>query len=324
MAPLEKIKGPIKEELAKFEPFFKNTVKIDVPLLGAVMNYMLRTKGKQIRPIFVFLSAKLNGTINESTYNAASAIELLHTATLIHDDVVDETYERRGLFSINALWKNKIAVLAGDYMLATGLLLALKFREYDFLQLISKSVDEMSKGEILQIEKSRKLDITEEVYFEIIQKKTASLMATSAALGAASVSKDPEVINKMREIGQLIGMAFQIKDDIFDYEAKGIIGKPTGNDIKERKLTLPLIHVLSKSPLHVRLRILYLVRRKNKNKEKVREIIDFVIKNGGIEYAIIKMNEFRDKAIEMLKEFPESETRQSFIDLVYFVTTRDK
>lgn len=324
MAPLDKIKGPIQEELKKFEPYFKSTVKIDVPLLGAVMNYMLRTKGKQIRPIFVFLSAKLNGTINDATYHAASAIELLHTATLIHDDVVDETYERRGLFSINALWKNKIAVLVGDYILAKGLLLALKFQEYDLLQLISDSVDEMSKGEILQIEKSRKLDITEEVYYEVIRKKTASLISTSTALGAASVSKDPKVVNTMREIGQLIGMAFQIKDDIFDYETKSIIGKPTGNDIKERKLTLPLIHVLSKSSKITRLKVLYLVRRKNKNKEKVHEIIDFVIKNGGIEYATLKMNEFRDKAIEMLMLFPESEARQSFIDLAYFVTARNR
>ncbi|TKG93535.1 polyprenyl synthetase family protein [Puteibacter caeruleilacunae] len=324
MAPIDKIKGPIREELKAFEPHFKKTVQSDIPFLGVILNYVLRRKGKQLRPMFVFLSAKLNGEICESTYHAACAIELLHTATLMHDDVVDETYERRGAFSLNALWKNKIAVLVGDYILAKGLLLSIKFEEFTFLKLISRSVEDMSQGEIVQMRKSRKLDIDEETYFDIIKKKTASLMATSAAIGTASVTEDNELIEKMSTIGEYIGMAFQIKDDIFDYHAKGIIGKPTGNDIKERKMTLPLIHVLNKVSSKDRRRIINLVRRKNKNKEKVREIIEFVIANGGIEYAEQKMIEFRDKAISMLNEFPESEARESFIELVNYVVNRNK
>ncbi len=324
MTSLSSIKAPIKEELKAFEPYFRKTVETDVPLLKTVMNYILRRKGKQMRPMFVFLSAKLNGTVNESTYNAASAIELLHTATLIHDDVVDETYERRGAFSINALWRNKIAVLAGDYILAKGLLLAIQFKEYDFLELIARSVDQMSKGEIIQIQKARRLNIDEEVYFDIIRKKTASLIASSTALGAASVTRDNAVIEKMALIGEHIGIAFQIRDDIFDYQPKGGIGKPTGNDIKERKMTLPLIHVLNKVPAGEKRHIVHLVRRKNKNTAKVREVIDFVIENGGIEYAQTKMNEYRDKATKLLLEFPESPVQKAFIELVQFATTRDK
>ncbi|MCL3780205.1 polyprenyl synthetase family protein [Prolixibacteraceae bacterium JC049] len=322
MAPLDRIKAPIKDELDAFEPHFRSTVKTDVPLLATVMNYILRRKGKQMRPMFVFLSAKLNGGITEETYVGASFIELLHTATLIHDDVVDETYERRGTFSVNALWKNKIAVLAGDYILARGLLLAVKHKAYQLLELMSQTVEDMSKGEILQIQKARKLDITEETYFEIIRKKTASLIATSMAIGAASTTKDEATISKMYQLGEHIGIAFQIRDDIFDYQSKGLIGKPTGNDIKERKMTLPLIHVLNQSSKADKKHYIHLVRKKNKNKAKVKEVIDFVISNGGLEYATSQMNEYRDKALSILDEFPETETRESLRELILYATER--
>lgn len=322
MAPLSSIKAPIKDELEAFEPHFKSSVKTDIPLLATVMNYILRRKGKQMRPMFVFLSAKLNGEITETTYVGASFIELLHTATLLHDDVVDETYERRGNFSINALWKNKIAVLAGDYILARGLLLAVRHKAYQLLELMSQTVEDMSKGEILQIQKARKLDITEETYFEIIRQKTASLIATSMAIGAASTTTDEAVIEKMHQLGEYIGIAFQIRDDIFDYQQKGVIGKPTGNDIKERKMTLPLIHVLNNSSSAEKKHYVNLVRNKNKNKSKVKEVIDFVLANGGIEYATLKMNEYKDKALAILNEFPESETRTSLHDLILYAVDR--
>ena len=247
MRTLQKIQEPIQQELIDFEPFFKESLKGEVPLLNTILNYLYRTKGKQLRPMFVFLSARLFGQTNHLAQVAACSVELLHTATLVHDDVVDESYERRGVFSVNALWKNKLAVLVGDFILAQGLLLQLKHQQYGFLQLISRAVQDMSEGEILQIKKSRKLDIDSETYFEIIRKKTASLIATSMAIGASSTTSDPEIIEKMYRIGQDAGIAFQIKDDIFDYMDKGIIGKPTGNDIKEKKITLPLLHVLNQS-----------------------------------------------------------------------------
>lgn len=324
MSKIKAIRLPIEKELKLFEPYFKKALQSDVPLLGTILKYVYRTKGKQLRPMFVFLSAKLHGTTNESSQLAACSVELLHSATLIHDDVVDESYERRGTFSVNALWRNKLAVLVGDYILARGLLLQLEHKKYNFLHLISRAVQDMSEGEILQVKKSRKLDIDEETYYEIIRKKTASLIATSMAIGAASVTDDPEIPEKMYRIGQDAGIAFQIKDDIFDYQEKGIIGKPTGNDIKEKKITLPLLYILRNSDSSERKRILSLIKRKNDNKAVVDELIQLVGKNGGIEYATQKMNEFKEKAITALKEFPDGEARTSLIELMNYITTRDK
>ena len=324
MRTLQKIQEPIQQELNDFEPFFKASLKGEVPLLNTILNYLYRTKGKQLRPMFVFLSARLFGPTNHLAQVAACSVELLHTATLVHDDVVDESYERRGVFSVNALLKNKLAVLVGDFILAQGLLLQLKHQQYGFLQLISRAVQDMSEGEILQIKKSRKLDIDSETYFEIIRKKTASLIATSMAIGASSTTSDPEIIEKMYRIGQDAGIAFQIKDDIFDYMDKGIIGKPTGNDIKEKKITLPLLHVLNQSEPSEKKRILRIVRKKNNNTATVRELVKLVIDKGGIDYATEMMNEFREKAINGLMEFPESEARSSLIELMHYVTTRKK
>jgi len=324
MTKINKIKQPIEQELKKFEPYFKNSLQSDIPLLGTILNFLYRTKGKQLRPIFVFLSAKLHGEPNEYSQLAACSVELLHTATLVHDDVVDESYERRGSFSVKALWKNKLAVLIGDYILAKGLLLQLENKKYNFLHLISRAVQDMSEGEILQIKKSRKLDIDEETYFEIIRKKTASLIATSMAIGAASVTDDEEIHEKMYRIGQDAGIAFQIKDDIFDYQAKGIIGKPTGNDIKEKKITLPLLYVLKNSDQSERKRILRLVKRKNKNSAVVEELIQMVIEKGGLEYATQKMIEFKDKAVDAIGEFDDGIARTSLIELMDYITTRKK
>ncbi len=324
MTTIKKIKSPIEKELKEFEPYFKKSLQSDVPLLSTILNFLYRTKGKQLRPIFVFLSAKLHGETNESSHLAACSVELLHTATLVHDDVVDESYERRGTFSVKALWKNKLAVLVGDYILAKGLMLQLDNKKYEFLHLISRAVKDMSEGEILQIKKSRKLDINDETYFEIIRKKTASLIATSMAIGAASASNNQDVIEKMYSIGQDAGIAFQIKDDIFDYQAKGLIGKPTGNDIKEKKITLPLLYVLNNSNSSERKRILGLIKRKNKNVAVVNELIHLVKETGGLEYAEQKMNEFKDKAIAGIMEFKDCEARQSLIDLMEYISTRKK
>lgn len=324
MTSLQEIKDPIKQDLIDFEPFFKSTLKGDVPLLNTILNYLYRTKGKQLRPMFVFLSARLFGPTNTLSQVAACSVELLHTATLVHDDVVDESYERRGVFSINALWKNKLAVLIGDFILAQGLLLQLKHKQYHFLHLISRAVQDMSEGEILQIKKSRKLDIDSETYFEIIRKKTASLIATSMAIGAASVTQDEAIIEKMYSIGQDAGIAFQIKDDIFDYQDKGIIGKPTGNDLKEKKITLPMLYVLNNSDSSEKQRILRMIKRNNNNRAAVNEMVNLVVEKGGIDYASLKMNEFRQKAIDGLMEFPESEARTSLIELMNYITSRKK
>ena len=324
MTSLDIIQSPIKEELKSFESYFKEAIKSDIPFLQIVIRYILKTKGKQMRPMFVFLTAKICGDFNESTYLAASSIELLHTASLVHDDVVDESYERRGNFSINALWKNKIAVLVGDFILARGMLNTLDYKEYRFLHLISRAVKDMSEGEILQMRKSRKLDIDNETYYEIIRKKTASLIATSMAMGAASVTKDDEVVEKMFQIGLDAGIAFQIKDDIFDYQNKGILGKPTGNDIKEKKITLPLLYILNNCESSERSRILTLIKKKNKNQAKVKELVDLVVSRGGLEYASKVMNEFREKAINGIMEFPESDARAALIELVNYSTTRQK
>ncbi len=324
MTSLDIIQSPIKEELKSFESYFKEAIKSDIPFLQIVIRYILKTKGKQMRPMFVFLTAKICGDFNETTFLAASSIELLHTASLVHDDVVDESYERRGNFSINALWKNKIAVLVGDFILARGMLNTLDYKEYRFLNLISRAVKDMSEGEILQMRKSRKLDIDNETYYEIIRKKTASLIATSMAMGAASVTKDDEVVEKMFRIGLDAGIAFQIKDDIFDYQSKGILGKPTGNDIKEKKITLPLLYILNNCESGERSRILNLIKKKNKNQAKVKELVDLVVSRGGLEYASKVMNEFREKAIARIMEFPESDARTALIELVNYSTTRQK
>jgi octaprenyl-diphosphate synthase len=324
MGSLDKIQLPIREELKNFDPYFREAIKSDVPLLQIVIRYILWKKGKQMRPMFVFLSAKMCGQFNETTYLAASSIELLHTATLLHDDVVDESYERRGSFSINALWKNKIAVLVGDYILGRGMLNTLDHKEYRFLHLISRAVKEMSEGEILQMRKSRKLDIDHDAYFEIIRKKTASLIATSMAIGTASVTQNDEIVEKMFNIGLDVGIAFQIKDDIFDYQSKGILGKPTGNDIKEKKITLPLLFVLNNCSSGERTHILRLIKRKNKNQAKVKELVDLVVERGGLEYAAEQMNHYREKAINGLLEFPESEARDALIELVNYTTVRKK
>lgn len=325
MSSVDKIKIPIKGEMEKFEPFFRSSMQTKVPLLNVIMNYILRRKGKQMRPMFVFLTSKmLKNEVEDSTYTAASLIELLHTATLIHDDVVDETYERRGFFSINALWKSKISVLVGDYLLSKGLLLAVDNNEYDLLKIVSIAVKEMSEGELLQIQQSRKLKITEEIYYDIIRKKTAALIAACTACGAKSTGADDEMVEKMRLFGENVGMAFQIKDDLLDYQNNGSIGKPSGNDIKEKKLTLPIIHVLQNSSSSDQKRILGIVKRHNKNKKKVQEVIDFVINNGGIEYSVNKMHEYKSMALDILTEVPDNEPKKALEELVEYVVTRKK
>ncbi|MGF7140295.1 polyprenyl synthetase family protein [Roseimarinus sediminis] len=324
MSKLEKIKEPVAHELKEFEHFFKEATRSDVKLLNLIVNYLIRTKGKQIRPLFVFLSAKMHGEINRSTYVAATSIELLHSATLVHDDVIDESFERRGKLSINALWKNKIAVLIGDFLLSKGLLITTKEKEYRVLDIMSEAVRETIEGELLQSEKSRKLDIDERTYFEIISKKTASLIGTSLAVGAHSAIKDDVVVEEMRQIGLLAGLAFQIRDDIFDYQDKGIIGKPTGNDIKEKKITLPLIHVLNNASKTEKREILRIVKRKNLRKEKVNELIDLVVERGGLEYASERMNFYCDEAIRRLEVFPKNEASEALAKLFRYVITRKR
>jgi len=318
---MELAKKVIGAELELFEKHFKDAVKSRVSLLDRIMQYIVKRKGKQMRPMFVLLSAKLHGEINDSSYRAASLVELLHTATLVHDDVVDEAFERRGFFSINALWKNKIAVLVGDYLLSKGLLLSLENKDFTILTILSNAVKNMSEGELLQMEKTRNLNFDESVYYEIINGKTASLLASSCAAGTSSVSNDPEIIEQMRAFGENVGMAFQIKDDLFDYgEAK--VGKPTGNDIKEKKLTLPLIHILQKVTPALKKQIIYIVKNNNNDKAKVKFVIDNVVSNGGIEYATEKMIEYRDKALTILHSFPNSSCRDALEELVRYTTDR--
>jgi octaprenyl-diphosphate synthase len=314
-------KEVIGKELIEFEKHFRDAVKSRVSLLDRIMQYIVKRKGKQMRPMFVLLSAKLHGEINDSSYRAASLVELLHTATLVHDDVVDDALERRGMFSINALWKNKIAVLVGDYLLSKGLLLSLENKDFDILTILSNAVKKMSEGELLQIEKTRNLNFDESIYYEIINGKTASLLASSCGAGAASVTKDESVIQKMRSFGDMVGMAFQIKDDLFDY-GDVAVGKPTGNDIKEKKLTLPLIYILQKVEPNLKKQIINIVKNNNNDKKKVKFVIDNVIEHGGITYATQKMFEYRDKAIEILYEFPASPTRAALEELVRYTTDR--
>ncbi|GAC1535571.1 MAG: polyprenyl synthetase family protein [Sediminibacterium sp.] len=314
-------KQVISEELVRFEAHFREAVKSRVALLDRIMQYIVKRKGKQLRPMFVLLSARLGGAVNDSTYRAASLVELLHTATLVHDDVVDESLERRGFFSINALWKNKIAVLVGDYLLSKGLLLSLNNKDYQVLQILSEAVKLMSEGELLQIEKSRSLNLREEVYYEIINGKTASLLASACAAGAVTTFTEPNEVEKMRQFGEKIGMAFQIKDDLFDYGSKDI-GKPTGNDIKEKKLTLPLIYTLNNCSAELRRKLIYIIKNENKQKDKVGFVIDAVEKAGGIGYATDKMFAFRDEALAILYEFPDSDVRQALEELVRYTTDR--
>ncbi len=307
-----------------FEPMFKTAMQSNVALLDIVMRYVVKRKGKQIRPLFVFLTAGLCGEINDSTYRGATLIELLHTATLIHDDVVDDSNERRGFFSLNALWKNKIAVLVGDYLLARGLLLSIDNNDFELLRIVSTATRQMSEGELLQIEKARFLDIREDVYFDIIKKKTASLIASCTSIGAESVGASKEIVKKMHDFGEAAGIAFQIRDDLFDYGADYGIGKPRGIDIKEKKMTLPLIYMLSKMGFWDKRKVINTVKRHNNEPEKVSKVIDKVNESGGIEYARKKMLEYRDKSIAILHTFPESPSRKSLEELVIFVTERNK
>lgn len=324
MSLLKEIRKPIHPEMQLFEKHFRDSMKSNIPLLNVITNYLLRRKGKQMRPMFVFLSAGVCGEITPSSYNAASLIELLHSASLIHDDVVDESYERRGFFSINALWKSKVSVLLGDYLLAKGLLLSVKEKEYELLRLVSDAVREMSEGELMQMQKSRKLNITKEEYFEIIRKKTASLIAACTACGAWSACQDNELTEKFRNFGEKVGMAFQIKDDLFDYQQKGFIGKPTGNDIKEKKFTLPLIHALEVCPEKERKHIIRTIRKHNNNASKVQEVIAFARSYGGLEYSENQMLNYRDQAMEIIAEMPDNQHKKSLQDLVDYVVARNK
>jgi octaprenyl-diphosphate synthase len=313
----------IAKELAIFELRFKDSVQSNVPLLDRILKYVVKTKGKQLRPMFVLLSANIAGEINESTYRAASLVELLHTASLVHDDVVDESFERRNVFSVFALWKSKVSVLTGDYLLAKGLLLSLDNDDFKILQLLSRAVKEMSEGELLQLEKSRSINLDEEVYFQIIKSKTASLLASACAAGAYSASQNLEITEKLRLFGEYTGIAFQIKDDLFDYGTEDV-GKPTGNDIKEKKLTLPLIFTLNKVDRKLKKELIYIIKNQNRNKEKVNFVIKTVENYGGIAYAVEKMDYYRDKALQILLEFPASEVRDTLTNLVNYTTVRKK
>jgi len=324
MYSVDSIKKSISKELQEFETFFKTEIKSQAYLLDTITKYILKTKGKQMRPMLVFLSAKLHGNISKSTYSAAFLIELMHTATLIHDDVVDDSLTRRGLFSVNALWKNKIAVLVGDFFLSKGLLHAVKEKEFTLLEIVSDAVREMSEGELIQMEKARMLNINEETYFDIIEKKTASLIAAAMLAGTRSVTDNEEHLTKIKRMGILLGLAFQIKDDIFDYEQVSIIGKPTGNDIKERKITLPLIYVIRNASSEDKKWILNIIKKHNTESAKVKSLIEFVRKNGGIDYSINKMNELRDEALGLLASYPQTEARDAFEGLINYITERKK
>jgi octaprenyl-diphosphate synthase len=319
---LEDIKAPIAGEMEDFELKFRASMKTRVLLLDKIMDYIVRRKGKQMRPMFVFLSAGTCGRIGEPTFRGASLIELLHTATLVHDDVVDEANYRRGFFSVNALWKNKVAVLVGDFLLSRGLILSVENRDFSLLRIVTDAVKEMSEGELLQIEKSRRLDITEDIYFDIIRQKTASLIASCCAVGASSSGADNDTVRRMWQFGEKIGMAFQIKDDLFDY-GEMEIGKPLGIDIKEKKMTLPLIYALSKSSWLERRGIIRIIRNDSDEPNKVREVIDYVKKSGGIEYAKETMNRFHQEALSILETFPDSLYKRSLAQLVQFTIERN-
>jgi octaprenyl-diphosphate synthase len=311
----------LREELVVFEKKFREAVKSQAPLLDRIMRFIVNRKGKQIRPMFVFLSARLCGQINESTYRAASLVELLHTATLVHDDVVDESLERRGFFSTYALWKNKVSVLVGDYLLAKGLLLSLDHNDFRILQLLSGAVRKMSEGELMQMEKARSLNLDEAVYFDIIRNKTASLLASSCAAGAFSANGDEQLTEKLGRFGEAVGIAFQIKDDLFDYGDEQT-GKPSGNDLKEKKLTLPLIYTLNNVEKSLRRELIYIIKNQNRNPEKIKYVLKQVIRAGGIRYATEKMNQYRDEALSILYGFEDTEVRKGLEELVRFTTDR--
>ena len=325
MKIIEKIKEPISYEMELFEKKFRLSMSSKVALLNRITHYIVNRKGKQMRPMFVFLSAKMvsNGQLSERTYRGASVIELIHTATLVHDDVVDDSNQRRSFFSINALWKNKIAVLVGDFLLSKGLLVCIDNNDFDLLKIISVAVREMSEGELLQIEKARTLDITEDVYYDIIRQKTATLIAACCSLGAASVKPNSNDIEILRKFGELIGMAFQIKDDLFDYGTRKI-GKPTGIDIKEQKMTLPLIYTINNCTLKERNWIVNSIKRHNKDQRRVKELIELVKNKGGLDYAIQKMKYFQSEALKLIKNYPESHYKDALVMMVNYVIERNK
>lgn len=323
MSQLEEIKKPIAAELDAFELKFKEAMKSSTPLLDRITHYIVKRKGKQIRPMFVFLSANVCGGIAEATYRGAALVELLHTATLVHDDVVDDAYQRRGFFSINALWKNKIAVLVGDYLLAKGLLLSVNNDDFRLLKIVSEAVQQMSEGELLQMEKARRLDINEEIYFEVIRKKTASLIASCCACGAASAGADEATIELMRSFGEKIGIAFQIKDDLFDFGTDDV-GKPLGIDIKEKKMTLPLIYALNQAAKSEKRRIINLIKNHNQENAKVAEVLRFVQQSGGMAYAQRQMLKVQDEAFELLSQLPNVEAREQLMGLVKYTIERKK
>ncbi|WP_299488263.1 polyprenyl synthetase family protein [uncultured Allomuricauda sp.] len=325
MKIVSQIREPIEKEMELFEEKFLKSMSSKVALFNRITYYIVNRKGKQMRPMFVFLTAKLinGGTINDRTYCGASIIELIHTASLVHDDVVDDSHKRRGFFSINALWKNKIAVLVGDFLFSKGVLVALENKDYDLLHIISNAVKDMSEGELLQIEKARLLDITEEVYYSIIRQKTATLIAACCSMGACSVKPDTEHIETFRKFGELCGMAFQIKDDLFDYGAEKI-GKPTGIDIKEQKMTLPLIYALNQSDNEKKRWLISSIKNHNKDKKRVREVIAYVKEMGGLEYAVTKMLEFKDEALALLNNYPDSDYKSALTLMVNYVVDRKK
>jgi octaprenyl-diphosphate synthase len=321
---IDEIKSPVAEHMAVFETKFKDAMKSSVPLLDKITSYIVKRKGKQIRPMFVFLSAQSAGQINESTHRAAALIELLHTATLVHDDVVDDSNERRGFFSVNALWKNKIAVLIGDFLLSKGLLLSLDNDDFHLLKIVSTAVREISEGELLQIEKARRLDISEEIYFDIITKKTATLIAACCAAGVASVTNDEKTITLAKEFGTLTGIAFQIKDDLFDFGNDDGIGKPTGIDIKEKKMTLPLIYALNNCTWLEKRKIITIIKNHNEESEQVKKVIAFVIEKGGITYANKIMHQYKEKALGVLNLLPKNPARDSLERLLIYAIERKK
>jgi octaprenyl-diphosphate synthase len=318
---MDSIKKVISTELKNFESKFADAMKSDTPLVDSIMKYIIKRKGKQIRPMFVFLSAKLHGAVNESTYRAAALVELLHTATLVHDDVVDESTERRGFLSINAIWKNKIAVLVGDYLLSRGLLLSTSHSDYEQLHILSEAVREMSEGELLQIEKTRKLNLKEDVYFEIVRKKTASLLSSACAIGTFSSTQNKELAAQMKLFGEKTGIAFQIKDDLLDFGSDNI-GKPKANDIKEKKMTLPLIYTLNEVEKSTKRKLIYIIKNENKNPDSVKFVIDEVTKCGGLIYANEKMIEHKNAALQLLRQFPSNEVRNALEELVEYTTER--
>ena len=323
MATLSGIREPVEKEMAQFESFFFDTMKSNIPFLRTILNYVIRRKGKQMRPLLVLLSAAINGNINESTYVAATMIELLHTASLVHDDVVDDADERRGAPSIKALWNSRIAVLLGDYLLAKGLLVSIDSDRFDMLKIISEAVQSMTQSELIQIQKIKKFNTTEEEYFDIISGKTAALISACTATGTLSVTGEIQTINLMREFGQNIGIAFQIKDDLLDYSTKGFTGKNARNDIREGKLTLPLIHSLKKASFIDQRKIIPIIKNKNKTEKDISRVVDFVLSNGGIEYTESKMTLYTEKALGCLSGYPESPYKQSLIDFIDYSVTRN-